>query len=371
MRKDIRSDRDILEEEVIKPTKIKSTTNISFNSAIDDLQNTQRYDEPSVQHLIQYKQQIRIENDRRLHREKLAELARNQRKNEQYFQSDFSLKPEENQQQKLDNNIKLSHKPIVKSKEEEEILNDENVFQHKQYRYKERQRNKLPTSHIHGRYITDFPSSMKKSDQNLICKVCGNVINEKDNQPIVYSQQNSGKFIYLFKKKIQIFISAAPTARSYQPQPSSQSVETTTGAVDDWFESALNVSGLRQSTPRSPGDAISPPIGSSTFRRSLFQPINNNNNNDIVEHRPPIRPLIPTDDDGTKTKRTITPRISESGIFTRSPESKIRRPSSSRSTPSPVIKKHQTDIPAVTASSIKERKMSGWSVREHSPDDSD
>jgi hypothetical protein len=73
----------------------------------------------------------------------------------------------------------------------------------------------------------------------------------------------------------------------------------------------------------------------------------------------------------------MTPRISESGIFTRSPESKILRPSSSP----PVTKKYQTDTLAVTnqqlsktlspMNSTSDRRMSGWSVRENSPTDSD
>jgi hypothetical protein len=179
---------------------------------------------------------------------------------------------------------------------------------------------------------------------------------------------------------------AAPTARSFEPQPSSQSVETTGSAVDDWFEAASNISNPRQLSSWTPDDAIPLTTGSSTFRQNLFQPINNNNN-DTVEHRPPIRPLIPTDDE-TKTKRSTTPRISESGIFARSPESKIRRLSSSRSIPSPVTKKHQTDTVAITShqlaktiahpstltttmTSTNDRRMSGWSVREHTPDDSD
>jgi len=98
-----------------------------------------------------------------------------------------------------------------------------------------------------------------------------------------------------------------------------------------------------------------------------------------------MRPLIPTDDDEIKTKRSITPRISESGIFARSSDSKIRRSSlSPRSTPSPVTKKHQTDpvagtnqqlpktiSPTIPMTSTNDRRMSGWSVSEHSPDDSE
>jgi hypothetical protein len=149
------------------------------------------------------------------------------------------------------------------------------------------------------------------------------------------------------------------TVRSFQPLPLSQSVETTNSTVDDWF---APTSDPQKSSSQKPDDVITPTTGSTTFRRNLFQA-----NNDIVEHRPPIRPLVSTDDDDeTKAKRLTTPRISESGMFARSPDSKLRRSSSTRSTPSP--KKHQTEP---QLSSTNTRRMSDWSVREHSPDDSD
>jgi rubrerythrin len=220
MGKNIRSDHDILEEELIKPIKYKSypspTDNISTNLISEDLQNTQTYEQPSVPQLIKYKQQIRTENDRRLHREKLAQVAKTQREKE-----DLSLKSKEIQQQKLiDGELQivpsekitstnLSHKSIVKSKEEEEILNDENVFKSRQNRYRERPRNKLSTpysntSYIRGGNMPDFRSLMKKPNENIICKVCGNAINGENNQPpIVDSQKGSGKFIYFKNIKIK------------------------------------------------------------------------------------------------------------------------------------------------------------------------
>ena len=182
MGKDIRSDRDILEEEVIKPTKTKSTTSTTADIAVDsgsqDLHDAQTHDEPTVRQIIKYKQDIRTENDRRLHRENLAELAKQQREKEHFFQSDLSTKREEIQQQKVYNDEsstqvvpaetsdnKLSQKPIVQSKEEEEILNDENIFRPKKIRERGRHRNKLPTSssntpYIQGRHMTDVRSTM-------------------------------------------------------------------------------------------------------------------------------------------------------------------------------------------------------------------
>jgi hypothetical protein len=394
MGKDIRSDRDILDEEVIRPMKTKSTANMSTNFTPEDLQTGQTYDEPSIPQLIKYKQQIRTENDRRLHRQKLADLAKTQREKEQSLQSDVTIKPDEiEQQQKFGddqvvsrvatetNNHKVAYKPIVKSKEEEEILDDENVFQPRKTRPRERQRNKLLTSlsntaYIGKRYMPDLRLSMRKGDENAvpimqfgICKVCGNEIHGEENRPIVDSRAGSGKFVYNFYLiKIEIVL-AAQTARTFDREPSARSVETTGGAVDDWFESASDVSGPRQLSPWPSDDPTPQPTGSNTYRRNLFQPITDN-----------------ITDDHTKTQRLSPPRMSESGIFARSPEPKIRRSSSSRSVPSPVTKRQQIDTsqqvtktisssrsipPSTLTAPNNNRSMSGWGVREHSPDDSD
>ena len=113
----------------------------------------------------------------------------------------------------------------------------------------------------------------------------------------------------------------------------------------------------------------------------FFQPINDNN---TKRDRPPIAPLIITDD--TPKNKQSTSRMSESDVFVRTPEPTTRRSSSSRSITSPVPKKRQTDTLAVTDNQLSNimtqlspsqtvptrgRRMSGWSVREHSPDDSD
>jgi len=172
---------------------------------------------------------------------------------------------------------------------------------------------------------------------------------------------------------IMIPILATPTARSFEPQPSTGSVESTGGIVDDWFESASNISGSRDMLPWTSDDVTPRPTSTNPFQQNIFQPINDNN---TVQRRPPIAPLMITAD---KTKQSTTPRMSESDIFVRTPE-----PRSLRS--SPVTKKHQTDTLAVTHHQFSkptanlwpsqtflttERRMSGWSVSEHAPDDSD
>jgi hypothetical protein len=181
---------------------------------------------------------------------------------------------------------------------------------------------------------------------------------------------------------IMILILAMPTARSFEPQASTHSVESSVGAADDWFESASDVSGSRQVLLLKPDEITPQPSSTNSFRQNLFQPINDNF---IGQSRSPVAPLIVTNDE-TKAKQSTTPRMSESDIFVRTPEPKTRRSSSPRSIPSPVTKKHQTNALAVTSPQlsktkarlspsqtvpITERRMSGWSVREHSPDDSD
>jgi len=181
---------------------------------------------------------------------------------------------------------------------------------------------------------------------------------------------------------IMILILAMPTARSFEPQASTRSIESSAGAADDWFESASDVSGSPQVLTWKPDDITPQPSSTNPFLQSFFQPINDNAS---VQGRPPVAPLIVTNDE-TKAKQSTTPRMSQSDIFVRTPEPRSRRSSSPRSIPSPVTKKHQTNTLAVTSPQlsktkaslspsqtvpITERRMSGWNVREHSHDDSD
>lgn len=204
MRKNIRSDHDILAEESIKPVKTNSKTaaDVSMNAVPENFEYAEISEELSVPQLIKYKQQIHMENDRRIHREQLAALAKSQREKEQFIRSDI-------EQQNMDEisspietkiDVKLSHKSsVVKSKEEEDILNDENVFQPRKQRDRIRQKTKLSTSRlnmpsIRGGSIADFRSTMRKNDENIICKVCGNIANGEDDH-----QQKSGEFIFFDK----------------------------------------------------------------------------------------------------------------------------------------------------------------------------
>jgi hypothetical protein len=135
-----------------------------------------------------------------------------------------------------------------------------------------------------------------------------------------------------------IFILAAPAARSFEPQQSNRSVETPSGIVDDWFESASDVSGPRQVLPWTPEDVTASPTSSNIFQRSVFQPIRDNNAANM-RYRPPTPPVIITDNESI-ANQSITSRSPASDVFVRTPEPKFRRSSSSRSIPSPVTKKY-------------------------------
>ena len=165
--------------------------------------------------------------------------------------------------------------------------------------------------------------------------------------------------------------------RTFEPPTSDRSDEPAAGEVDDWFESASNVSGPRQVSPWIVNDSADTSNGSVVVRRNLFQPIK---------------------DGDADTRPLKTPRMSETGIFGRSPESKARRSSSSRSVPSPIPHAHPTDMnlafsqqfqkflrrsssskPIPSAAStprtrtpvVTDRRMSEQSIHEHSPSPSE
>ena len=188
--KDIRSDRDILEEESIKPSKHKPTTvhPTSEDSTIEGGQTAETDEESSIPQLIKYKQQIHLEHDRRIHRENLANLAKSVREKESFVQSDLSAKPEEIQRQNLEDDEtsthvvptenqtheNASHKHAVGSKAEEDILDDENIFGPRRQRDRGRNRKKFSPS----RQVVPI---LGRLASNLTCQVCGNRVDGNDN----------------------------------------------------------------------------------------------------------------------------------------------------------------------------------------------
>lgn len=139
-------------------------------------------------------------------------------------------------------------------------------------------------------------------------------------------------------------------------------METIGSGIDDWFESSSNTSASQEPVSSTPKDLETV---STTFRRNLFQPVD-----DVIEDDPPIQPIVFAGSQEIKTQRLTTPRLSESGMFARSPDTKIARPPSARNSPLPTAKKHQTQpITESPTSSANNRKMSTWSVRENTFED--
>ena len=178
-----------------------------------------------------------------------------------------------------------------------------------------------------------------------------------------------------------ISISAAPTVHSYQQQVSGPSEASGSENVDDWFDSASEVSGSRD-MPRWKSDEVTPrPTDINPFQQMFFQPIDKSRSS----HRPPIPTAILTDEEA-KSKRLTTPRMSSSDIFVRTPEPPSRHSPSALSSPSPILKKPSartlaptdrqspkitTNLSSPQSVSTTDRRMSGVSAREQSPDDSD
>ncbi|CAF2144352.1 unnamed protein product [Rotaria magnacalcarata] len=387
--KKIQSNRDIIDEELIGPSKRKSNTlstvNKSTSSVSGDIKNGETPEQPPTLQLIKYKQKIRDENDRRKHREELAALAKQASEKELILQADTSIKSDQVQQQQKSNlsqmeseknDVKLMHKPIAKSKREEDILNDEFLFQPRRERNRNRNRvlrSRSNTPYKQTQYMGDLSSTMRRGDTTSmsmtlpgVCKVCGSIINNDEN---------------LFKLNTQQVFA----------KPTSGSAASSVAIVDDWFESEPNPRIQQQASSSSLDDVTPQLINSNLLHRNLFQTINDNDANP-VRHRP--QPIIT--DNKTTANQMNTSRISESDIFGRTSESNDRWSPSPRSTSSPVTKKRQTNSPdatsnqsskAMTPSSplrrilestvgatalpTTERRMSGWSVREQSPDDSD
>lgn len=194
--KNIRSDHDILEEELIQPMKTKENLPIKTDNQIE----TQTHEEPSVKQLIKYKQNIRLENDRRLHREHLASLATAAREKEQISLPNVSKMPievpQEGEQMPADpssknvvsatGNAQQIIRSIGLSKQEEEILNDENIFQPRQNRDRTRtKRSMSPSASPSGQkqFLGDLTKTIRKNlnaappmMQFGVCKVCGSAL---------------------------------------------------------------------------------------------------------------------------------------------------------------------------------------------------
>ena len=205
--KDIQTDHDIIEEELIKPSEMKTDASTAEPMVTsEDPQVAQTHDQPNLVQLVKYKQQLRTENDRRLHRRKLADLALTKRKEEDVLQSEVQTTSDDveeqiyEQRQKL--NLESNEIPMTtdekstkigpmgtKSKEEEEMLDDENVFQERKQRTRMRSRRQGNLSDSNTPRLRENPdiglNTLRRLNskstpimQFSLCKKCGAIINE-------------------------------------------------------------------------------------------------------------------------------------------------------------------------------------------------
>lgn len=197
--KDLVSDRDIIDEELIRPMnsllESSATGNNSSEPMHDDSQDNETHQEPSVIQLIKYKQQIRLDNDRRLHHKTLANLAKHQWDIERAVQYDQIVTPtvaegrEINQDQQVNDENMVSQVVSEKSarqtsdtaititsKEEEEVLNDEDLTLSRNARRRIRMSRNQATSRM--KMVRSPLSPMVRFS---ICKKCSMTIDEEPN----------------------------------------------------------------------------------------------------------------------------------------------------------------------------------------------
>jgi hypothetical protein len=195
-----------LNEECIPLTDTKQTSSIidrsSTDSTSDGFERSEGQDEPSTLKLIRYKQHIHFENERRRHREQLAEKAQQIHNQEQSLimkNSSIDINTTVRQTDRNENVQSLSHdvsdvtrathsdKSTMK-RNENDIVNEEIIFESDQYRRKDRKKNKLLRSFsitydVHGGNRMNSDISMTASQnqfmptiQFIVCKSCGNMI---------------------------------------------------------------------------------------------------------------------------------------------------------------------------------------------------
>ena len=206
MGKDLRSDHDILEEELIPPTRTKAERPLIDDpmtpSQLDDSDQPSTDEQPTALQLIKYKQHIRTEQGRQLHRKGLAELAEKRRIEEEILHTPAA--PEDSDEvSKRMRRSRADHKhhhhgdhfeadkekaealrKVPVGAEEEEILNEELRFDSRIPREKERGKRKtsLSRSHSPNVYAQELMNTARSLPimQFFVCKVCGNVMNSVD-----------------------------------------------------------------------------------------------------------------------------------------------------------------------------------------------
>ncbi|CAF1429756.1 unnamed protein product [Adineta ricciae] len=276
--KNIRSDHDILQDELLTRKKLHTPTlNVNMDNISEDVQQLETHDEPSVRQLVKYKQNIHTENKRRRHREELAELAKQIHDREEIFQQNNVAEANDKKQFET-NDTERTAQP----KAEEDVLNEEDVFQSRKQRFRERHTNKSLTTRT-------FENGNKVPRMyGCVCQVCGSVMNDEDSKR--YSRQLS-------------------------VQPVTFLVTTNEDAIDDWFEPSSQISDSKSPVQWIPDQITPVPVHINPFEENSFRSIEQTNDNTTTNHRP----IIPTIaiDNGGELRHPRPIRLSESDSFVR------------------------------------------------------
>lgn len=215
--KNIQTQHDIIDEEVIKPIekaeKLLPVEYTSIESIENESENNEIQQEPTVLQLIKYKQQIRLDNDRRLHHQALANIAQEQWEIERSLEYDESepsvnVTPQENASDKNPNDetireknstnkdaVKTVSTTFVRSREEEEILNEEDVTHQQNRRYRPRT---VPRP-AEMPMMKTMQKQLLNTVQTGICKKCGGSLDDQGNTLTTNNScSNAGKSLNEF-----------------------------------------------------------------------------------------------------------------------------------------------------------------------------
>ncbi|CAF1507591.1 unnamed protein product [Adineta ricciae] len=278
--KDIRSDHDILQDELLTRKKLHTpTSNVIMDDISNEVQQLETHDEPSVRQLVKYKQNIRTENKRRRHREELAELAKQIHDREEIFQQNNVAETDDKKQFET-HDTELAAQP----KAEEDVLNEEDVFQSRKQRFRERHKDRSLTT----RTFEDGNKAPRM--HGCICQVCGSVMNDEDYKR--YSRQ-----------------------LSVQPVISSVTTNEDEDAIDDWFEPSSKISDSKSPVQWIPDQITPVPVHINPFEQNSFRTTEQTNDSTTTRHRPIIPTIVI--DNGEELGHSRPIRLSESDSFVR------------------------------------------------------
>ncbi|CAF0732055.1 unnamed protein product [Didymodactylos carnosus] len=400
------TDREILQDELIKPTSLsekKDQDHVDQQKSLLSINDEQTYGTPSVEQLIKHKEKLRLENDHGSHRKMLAKIADDERHKSDVFVKNIS-KPEAILDIQAQIPIPEANvtTPTIHTKQEEEILAEEDIFRTSKKRRRERQKQDGNRKVLNNNNRQTVQSTFQPTLNFGVCKHCGNIMSNEEND------------------RTNQTVTSKPL--SIVPIMSNSVQQSKNTDIDDWFESASDIS---RSSPKllrqwmsDEHEQYEKPMSQQEVpqlnSRNLFTINTSDNRSKMLSPTITAREQQPSSDilrtenffaNDSDTQSTFNPVLlpqtatnnrlpqpmGESGTFTRLPEQKFRhrRSSSVKSASRHSEKEKPTALPTTVSviqqrstkrnsSTIQQqpknlnvRRTSNWGVVEHSPDDSD